>query len=92
MTDLSNGYKNIVNNGLSKVCKIKVKENRMGKSRMDKPDTQATWDTRYRTKTNKTKQKQKDSKKAKSQHRIREKDEQRKHIKQLVVKPGGHEK
>ena len=36
LTDLSNGYKNIVNNGLSKVCKIKVKENRMGKSRIDR--------------------------------------------------------
>jgi hypothetical protein len=43
---LSNGYTNIVNNGLSQVCKIKVKENRMGKSKMDKPDPQATLDTR----------------------------------------------
>jgi hypothetical protein len=59
---LSNGYTNIVNNELSKVCKIKVKETRTGKSRMDKPDTQATLDTRHRTKTNKTKQKQKQNK------------------------------
>jgi hypothetical protein len=50
-TDLSNGYTNIVNNELSKVCKIKVKETRTGKSRMDKPDTQAKLDTRHRTKT-----------------------------------------
>ena len=57
MTDLSNGYKNIVNNGLSQVCKIKVKENRMEKSKMDKPDPQATLDARHRTKTNTTKQK-----------------------------------
>ena len=64
LTDLSNGYKNIVNNELSKVCKIKVKETRTGKSRMDKPDTQATLDTRHRTKTNKTKQKQKQNKNA----------------------------
>ena len=31
---------------------------------MDKPDTQATLDTRHRTKTNKTKQKQKQNKNA----------------------------
>ena len=61
---MSNGYKNIVNNELSKVCKIKVKETRTGKSRMDKPDTQAKLDTRHRTKTNKTKQKQKQNKNA----------------------------
>ena len=59
MTDLPNGFKNIVNNGFSKVCKIKIKENRTGKSRMDKPDTQATLGTRHRTKTNKTKEKPK---------------------------------
>jgi hypothetical protein len=64
LTDLSNGYKNIVNNGLSQVCKIKVKENRMGKSKMDKPDPQAKLDARHRTKTNKTKQKQKQNKNA----------------------------
>jgi hypothetical protein len=58
---------NIVNNGFSQVCKIKLKENRMGKSKMDKPDPQATLDARYRTKTNKTKQKQN---KTKTQHRI----------------------
>ena len=61
---MSNGYTNIVNNELSKVCKIKVKETRTEKSRMDKPDTQATLDTRHRTKTNKTKQKQKQNKNA----------------------------
>ena len=47
LTDLSNGYTNIVNNGLSQVCKIKVKENIMGKSKMDKPDPQATLDERH---------------------------------------------
>ena len=64
MTDLSNGYKNIVNNELLKVCKIKIKETRTGKCKMDKPDTQATLGTRHRTKTNKTKQKQKQNKNA----------------------------